>query len=220
MLNANNITKTYGALQVLRGVDITVSHGEVVAIMGPSGAGKSTLLHILAALDKPDEGCLSIGNVDLLALSDSEIAAFRNQHIGFIFQAYHLLPEFTALENVCMPGYIAGDDRHTVERRGQELLALLHLQSRALHKPNMLSGGEQQRIAIARALLNNPQVVFADEPSGSLDTQNAAEIHALFLELRDTLGQTFVFATHNRAFADMADKIFMMKDGRITEVIS
>ncbi|MEL6539437.1 MAG: ABC transporter ATP-binding protein [Bacteroidota bacterium] len=215
VLIAENITKFYGSLGVLQNINLAVAQGEMVAIMGPSGAGKSTLLHILATLDQPDSGSLRLGNTDLLTLKHQKLATFRNQQIGFVFQSHHLLPEFTALENVCMPGYIAGGDRQAYERRGRDLLALLQLTDRAQHRPSMLSGGEQQRVAVARALFNNPQVVFADEPSGSLDTKNAASLHTLLLELRETLGQTFVFATHNKDFASMADKTLFIRDGQL-----
>ena len=216
MLVAQGISKQYGSLQVLQEIDLKVSQGEVVAITGASGAGKSTLLHILATLDKPDSGVLRLGDTDLLALQGKKLAAFRNRSIGFVFQLYNLLPEFTTLENVCMPGYIGGDDQQQVENRAKELLALLNLTNRSQHKPAMLSGGEQQRAAVARALINNPQVVFADEPSGNLDTNNAAVLHELFFELREKLGQTFVLATHDPGLADMADRKLILQAGKLT----
>ncbi|MEM9417165.1 MAG: ABC transporter ATP-binding protein [Bacteroidota bacterium] len=215
MLVAKGITKHYGSLQVLQGIDLTVAPGEVVAITGASGAGKSTLLHILATLDKPDRGVLQLNDTDLLALRGSQLAAFRNRSIGFVFQLYNLLPEFTTLENVCMPGYIGGQDRKKVEARGKELLALLGLAERSEHQPATLSGGEQQRAAVARALINSPQVVFADEPSGNLDAQNAAALHALFFELRDKLDQTFVLATHDPTLAAMADRELLLQAGKL-----
>ena len=214
MLVASRITKSYGTLQVLQGIDLTVGKGEVVAITGASGAGKSTLLHVLATLDRADGGTLQLEGTDLLALQGGQLAAFRNCAIGFIFQSYNLLPEFTALENVCMPGYIKGDNKSEVERRGKALLALLNLSARSQHRPATLSGGEQQRVAIARALLNKPKVVFADEPSGNLDTCNAGALHALFFELREKLGQTFVLATHSKTLAAMADRKLVLEGGR------
>ncbi|MEL6359264.1 MAG: ABC transporter ATP-binding protein [Bacteroidota bacterium] len=217
MLVAQGISKQYGSLKVLQGIDLTVTKGEIVAITGASGAGKSTLLHILATLDKPDSGMLRLGGTDLLALKGQKLATFRNRSIGFVFQLYNLLPEFTTLENVCMPGYIGGDDRSIVEDRAKDLLALLGLADRSQHKPNMLSGGEQQRAAVARALINNPQVVFADEPSGNLDTNNAAVLHELFFELRKQLGQTFVLATHDPILADMADRKLILQSGKLLD---
>ncbi len=215
MLVAQGLNKYYGNLQVLQDVDLTVSKGEVVAIMGASGAGKSTLLHLLATLDKPDSGILQLDGTDLLALQGKKLASFRNRAIGFVFQLYNLLPEFTALENVCMPGYIRGDNKSEVEARGKSLLTLLNLSSRSQDKPTTLSGGEQQRVAIARALINSPKIVFADEPSGNLDSQNAAALHALFYELREKIGQTFVFATHDQTLAKMSDRHLFIKDGKL-----
>jgi lipoprotein-releasing system ATP-binding protein len=215
VLTAKGITKHYNKLQVLKGIDLKVASGEVVAIMGASGAGKSTLLHVLATLDKPDHGTLQLDNIDLLALKGNKLAAFRNQHIGFIFQFHNLLPEFTALENVGMPGYISGLPKKEVEDKAQKLLTLLGLADRLYHKPDALSGGEQQRVAVARALFNDPKIVFADEPSGSLDSSNAAAMHTLFFELRAKLGQTFVLATHHQNFADMADRKLLIQDGRL-----
>ncbi|XWN34595.1 MAG: ABC transporter ATP-binding protein [Roseivirga sp.] len=215
MLVAKGITKNYGELQVLKGIDLTVSEGEVVAIMGASGAGKSTLLHVLATLDSPSGGTLHIDGTTVLSLQGNELAAFRNRAIGFVFQTYNLLPEFTTLENVCMPGYIKGEAKTEVETRGKSLLGLLGLKDRLQHKPASLSGGEQQRVAVARALINHPKIVFADEPSGSLDAHNAIALHALFFELREKLGQTFVLATHNPLLADMADRKVLIQDGRL-----
>lgn len=215
ILIAQGISHYYGSLQVLQGIDLCVSRGEVLAITGASGAGKSTLLHILATLDRPCSGVLRLQDTDLLALQGKELAAFRNRAIGFVFQLYNLLPEFTALENVCMPGYISGAAKSKVEARGKALLALLKLADRSEHMPAALSGGEQQRVAVARALINDPQIVFADEPSGSLDSQNAAALHALFFELREKLGQTFVLATHDQALAAMADRKLGIRDGKL-----
>ncbi|MHA7877838.1 MAG: ABC transporter ATP-binding protein [Bacteroidota bacterium] len=217
MLFVQELNKYYGHLHVLQNINLTVSEGEVVAIMGASGAGKSTLLHLLATLDRPDSGTLQIDGKDLRALHGRELASFRNYAIGFVFQAYNLLPEFTALENVCMPGYLRGDNKSEVEARGRSLLALLNLSTRSQHKPTALSGGEQQRVAIARALINRPKIVFADEPSGNLDAQNATALHALFLELRDKLKQTFVLATHDQALANMADRQLLIQDGRLAK---
>ncbi len=215
MLVAQGITKYYGRLLVLEGIDLTVAKSEIVAITGASGAGKSTLLHILATLDKPESGVLRLQGTDLLALQGKKLATFRNRAIGFVFQLYNLLPEFTTLENVCMPGYIGGTDKNKIEAKGKELLALLNLSDRSQHKPAALSGGEQQRAAVARALINSPQIVFADEPSGSLDSQNAAALHALFGKLRKKLGQTFVLATHDQTLADMADRKLFIRDGKL-----
>jgi len=215
MLVAKGLNKYYGNLHVLQDINLTVAKGEVVAVMGASGAGKSTLLHLLATLDRPHDGTLHLDGTDLLALRGEKLAAFRNQRIGFVFQLYNLLPEFTTLENVCMPGYIRGNDKRVVEARGKSLLALLNLSARSQHKPAALSGGEQQRVAVARALVNNPKVVFADEPSGNLDSKNAIALHALFLELRDKTGQTFVLATHDHALANMADRKLCMQDGEL-----
>ncbi|MHB9147384.1 MAG: ABC transporter ATP-binding protein [Candidatus Amoebophilus sp.] len=215
LLTATSITKSYGKLQILKGIDLQVVQGEIVAIMGASGAGKSTLLHILATLDKPDSGTLYLGQDDLISLRGNKLAAFRNQHIGFIFQSHNLLSEFTALENVCLPGYIGEFDERSVRDRAKELLVLLGLEARMQHKPTTLSGGEQQRVAVARALINNPRIVFADEPSGSLDSRNALALHELFFELRQKLEQTFVLATHNQLLADMADRKLYIQDGSL-----
>ena len=216
LLQARGIKRTYGALQVLKGIDIEVNSGEVVAIVGASGAGKSTLLHILGTLDRPDEGEVFIGNTKISSLGDKELAKFRNEEIGFIFQFHNLLAEFTALENACMPGYInAGLSEKEIKRRGEELLGLLGLADRLDHLPSQLSGGEQQRVAVARALLNKPAIVLADEPSGNLDSQNALDLHQLFFKLRDELGHTFIIVTHNEDLAEMADRRIVMQDGKI-----
>ncbi|TKT93161.1 ABC transporter ATP-binding protein [Dyadobacter frigoris] len=216
LLRANGIKRTYGALQVLKGIDIEVNSGEVVAIVGASGAGKSTLLHILGTLDRPDEGQVFIGDTNVSSLGDKDLARFRNEKIGFIFQFHNLLAEFTALENVCMPGYInAGLTEKEIKRRGEELLGLLGLSDRINHLPSQLSGGEQQRVAVARALLNKPAIVLADEPSGNLDSQNALDLHKLFFKLRDELGHTFIIVTHNEDLAEMADRRVVMQDGKM-----
>jgi lipoprotein-releasing system ATP-binding protein len=215
MIEAKSIHKQYGELQVLKGVDLSVSKAEVVSIVGASGAGKTTLLQILGTLERPDSGSLVIGEQDVTKLGSSALSAFRNKHIGFVFQFHHLLPEFTALENVMMPGLIAGRSIADCTPRAEELLARLNVLPRKTHKPAQLSGGEQQRMAVARALFNNPSVVLADEPSGNLDSAHAKELHKLFFELRDELQQTFVIVTHNEELADMADRKLVMKDGVI-----
>ncbi|MBO4402527.1 MAG: ABC transporter ATP-binding protein [Bacteroidales bacterium] len=217
MIQVENITKSYGNLQVLKGVSLEVKKGEVLCLMGASGAGKSTLLHIMGTLDTPDSGMVCIDDTDVFALSDKKLSLFRNRHIGFIFQFHHLLPEFTALENVCLPALIAGTSRKTAEKEAMRLLEMFKLSERAQHKPQALSGGEQQRVAVARALINKPSVVFADEPSGNLDTENARELHQLFLDLRDELQQTFVIVTHNPSLSQMADRTLYMADGRLEE---
>ena len=217
MLKATNITRNYNGLSVLKGVDIFVNKGEIVSIVGSSGAGKSTLLHILGSLDKANSGEIWINNERIDTLKEKELAKFRNQHIGFVFQFHHLLPEFTALENVCIPGWIAGTPKNELEARALELLKILGLQDRASHKPSELSGGEQQRVAVARALINNPDIVFADEPTGNLDSKHAQELHELFLHLQKTMGQTFLIVTHNEALAKMSDRVVHMKDGYIVE---
>jgi len=215
MIEATAIRKRYGDLEVLKGVDLSVSKAEVVSIVGASGAGKTTLLQILGTLERPDSGTLVIGGQDVTKLGSNALSAFRNKHIGFVFQFHHLLPEFTALENVMMPGLIAGRSMAECTPRAEELLARLNVLPRKTHKPSQLSGGEQQRMAVARALFNNPSVVLADEPSGNLDSAHAKELHKLFFELRDELQQTFVIVTHNEELADMADRKLVMKDGVI-----
>jgi len=215
MLTGKNIYKNYGTVKVLRGVDISVQKGEIVSIVGSSGAGKSTLLHILGTLDKADRGEVKMNNVAVSSLQGKKMATFRNRHIGFVFQFHHLLPEFTALENVCIPGWLAGKKKREVEERGIKLLNLLRLDQRIENKPNQLSGGEQQRVAVARALINNPDIVFADEPTGNLDSANANELHQLFLELRKEFSQTFLIVTHNEELAKLGDRILYMKDGQI-----
>ena len=217
MITAKNIHKNYGEVEVLKGVDLHIEQGEIVAIVGPSGAGKTTLLQILGTLDKPtivDE--LSIDQTDLTRLEDKAISKFRNKHIGFVFQFHQLLPEFTALENVCIPAFIANRPRKEVEKEAKELLDFLGLSHRYKHKPAELSGGEQQRVAIARALINQPDVIFADEPSGNLDTQTAQNLYKLIFELREKFGQTFVIVSHNPELANLADRTLTMKDGKIT----
>ena len=217
MLQARSIRKSYGQLQILKGVDITVKQGEIVTIVGASGAGKSSLLNILGTLDKPDSGQLFINDVELNQLSNKNLSAFRNKEIGFIFQFHHLLAEFNAIENVCIPAYIAGTSRSEAEKRATELLQMLGLGDRLTHKPSQLSGGEQQRVAVARALINNPALIFADEPSGNLDSANALELHELFIKLRNEFNQTFVIVTHNEDLAAMSDRKVLMKDGLIVE---
>ena len=215
MLTGKNIYKRYGALEVLRGVNLEINKGEVVAIVGPSGCGKSTLLHILGSLDKADMGEIVINNTGLSLLSGNKLAAFRNKHIGFVFQFHHLLPEFSALENVCIPGWLAGRNRSEVKEKAEGLLKLLGLVDRNENKPNQLSGGEQQRVAVARALINNPDIVFADEPTGNLDSANAQELHQLFFDLRKQFDQTFLIVTHNEELSQLSDRVLHMKDGRI-----
>ena len=220
MIQATNIQKFYGDLQVLKGVDLHIKPGEIVSIVGPSGAGKTTLLQILGTLDVQSnkvDSRLLIKNVEVTDLSDKEIARFRNENIGFIFQFHQLLPEFTAMENVCIPAFIKKTPKNEVEDKAKELLEFLGLSNRLHHKPSELSGGEQQRVAVARALINNPSVIFADEPSGNLDSESADNLHKLFFELRDKFGQTFVIVTHNRELADLADRKLTMVDGRITD---
>ena len=215
ILEATNIQKQYGNLQVLKGVSLSVKKGEIVSLVGPSGAGKSTLLHIIGTLDKPNGGQVEIEGKEVFKQSDKAMAAFRNKSIGFIFQFHHLLPEFTAIENVCIPAFIAGASKKDAEKRATELLDLLKLSHRINHKPAELSGGEQQRVAVARALINNPAIIMADEPSGNLDTNNAQDLHKLFFELRDRFNQTFIIVTHNEELANMADRTVHMKDGVI-----
>ena len=215
ILKASQIKKSYGDLNVLKGIDIALRQGEVISIVGASGAGKSTLLHILGTLDYPDSGELFMKEKNILKLRNSEKAKFRNKHIGFIFQFHNLLPEFTALENVCIPAYINGGSPTQVKQQGQEILNSLGIGERHDHKPSELSGGEQQRVAVARALINHPSIIFADEPSGNLDSRNAKELHDLFFQLRDQSGQTFVIVTHNEELANMADRKLEMRDGMI-----
>lgn len=218
MIVAKNIHKNYGDVQILKGVNLHIKKGEVVAIIGPSGAGKTTLLQILGTLDAVSEkkhSELYINGISIKNLNDKEIASFRNKHIGFIFQFHQLLPEFTALENVCIPAFIGGKTKLETKKRAEELLRFLGLEHRIHNKPNQLSGGEQQRVAVARALINNPSVIFADEPSGNLDSVSAKNLHELFFKLRDEFGQTFILVTHNKDLAEMADKTLTMKDGVI-----
>jgi lipoprotein-releasing system ATP-binding protein len=215
MLKATAIHKTYGQLEVLRGVDLTIQQGEIVSIVGPSGSGKSTLLHILGTLDKAGSGTISLDNKNLGDMNARSLAAFRNSNIGFVFQFHHLLPEFTAIENVSIPGWIAKRGKKEVAERAASLLHLLGLSDRMENKPQQLSGGEQQRVAVARALVNQPKIIFADEPSGNLDSANAKELHDLFFSLRDQFKQTFLIVTHNEELARMSDRILHMKDGKI-----
>lgn len=215
MLSGKNIYKRYGVVEVLKGVDIDIQKGEVVSIVGPSGSGKSTLLHILGTLDKADSGFVKMDKTEINLLSPKKMAAFRNKHIGFVFQFHHLLPEFTALENVCIPGWLAGRKKKEVEERAKELLRMLNLGHRMENKPNALSGGEQQRVAVARALINNPDIVFADEPTGNLDSANAKELHQLFFDLKNKFNQTFLIVTHNEELASLSDRVLHMKDGKI-----
>lgn len=215
ILEATNIHKKYGALEVLKNVSLSVKEGEIVSLVGPSGAGKSTLLHIMGTLDKPDSGTIKITGREISKERERALSAFRNKSIGFIFQFHHLLPEFTALENVCIPAFIAGIPKKAAEEKAIKLLDMLKLSDRLHHKPAELSGGEQQRVAVARALINQPALVMADEPSGNLDTHNARDLHKLFFELRDQLKQTFIIVTHNEELAGMADRTVHMKDGMI-----
>ena len=215
MIIGKNIKKQYGSLEVLKGVDIHIKPSEVISIVGSSGAGKTTLLTILGTLDKPSSGEILFNGINITELNEKKLAAFRNQHIGFVFQFHHLLPEFTALENVCIPAFINKATKKEAETKANELLDLLGLKHRANHKPSELSGGEQQRVAVARALINNPKVIFADEPSGNLDSENAQNLHQLFFRLRDELKQTIVVVTHNETLANMADRKLIMKDGQI-----
>ena len=215
MLTARDIHKKYGTVEVLKGVDISIQAGKIVSIVGPSGSGKSTLLHILGTLDKPDRGQVTLHQMNVTNLTGKKLAGFRNKHIGFVFQFHHLLPEFSALENVCIPGWLSGNSKTQVKKRAEELLNLLGLSHRLENKPNALSGGEQQRVAVARALINTPDIVFADEPTGNLDTANARELHQLFFQLRETFKQTFLIVTHNEELAQLSDRTLTMKDGKI-----
>lgn len=217
MITISNITKSFGSLQVLKGIDLAINKGEVVSIVGPSGAGKTTLLQIIGTLDKPDGGTITINGQDVTKLSQKKLADFRNLHIGFVFQFHQLLPEFTALENVMIPALIAGISRKQAKEKAMSLLEMLGLAERASHKPSELSGGEKQRVAVARALVNDPDVILADEPSGSLDSENKKELHQLFFDLRDRLGQTFVIVTHDESLAAITDRTIHMRDGIIAQ---
>ncbi len=215
MITGKNIHKRYGTVEVLKGVDVEINKGEVVSIVGPSGSGKSTLLHVLGTLDKADAGEVAMNNTAINSLSGKKLAAFRNKHIGFVFQFHHLLPEFTALENVCIPGWLAGRKKNEVKTEAERLLGMLGLSQRMENKPNQLSGGEQQRVAVARALINKPDIIFADEPTGNLDSANAKELHQLFFDLRKQFNQTFLIVTHNEELAQLSDRVLHMKDGKI-----
>ena len=219
MIDINNITKSFGSLQVLKGIDLHINRGEVVSIVGPSGAGKTTLLQIIGTLDRPDSGSVFVDDIDVTNLSQKRLSDFRNKHIGFVFQFHQLLPEFTAIENVMIPAYIAGVSQREAKQRAQELLEFMGLNDRASHKPNELSGGEKQRVAVARALINKPAVILADEPSGSLDSKNKEELHQLFFDLRDKFGQTFVIVTHDEQLASITDRTIHLKDGMLESPI-
>lgn len=215
MLTAKGIVKSYDSLQILKGIDLVVAEGEIVSIVGSSGAGKTTLLQILGTLDRPDKGIIQVNGIDPFSLSAKKLSAFRNQSIGFIFQSHQLLPEFSALENIALPSLIKGESMEFAKKEGLRLLDMVGLSERAEHKPNELSGGEQQRVAVCRALINHPKVIFADEPSGNLDSHNSEELHKLFFHLRDEFKQTFVIVTHNESLANMADRKLVMKDGML-----
>ena len=218
MIDLKNIRKSFGSLEVLKGIDLHIDKGEVVSIVGPSGAGKTTLLQIMGTLDRPDSGSVVVDSVDVSSLKQKKLSDFRNLHVGFVFQFHQLLPEFTAIENIMIPAFIAGKSPKEAKQRAMELLDFMALSDRATHKPNELSGGEKQRVAVARALVNNPAVILADEPSGSLDTKNKTELHQLFFDLRDKFGQTFVIVTHDEQLASITDRTIHMQDGRIEEV--
>ncbi|MBR2113986.1 MAG: ABC transporter ATP-binding protein [Prevotella sp.] len=213
MIEIKDIKKSFGSLQVLKGIDLSIKKGEIVSIVGPSGAGKTTLLQIIGTLDRPDSGSVYVDSVDVTQLSQKKLSDFRNHHIGFVFQFHQLLPEFTAIENIMIPAYIAGVSTKDARKRAEELLQFMGLSDRAKHKPNELSGGEKQRVAVARALINNPDVILADEPSGSLDSKNKEELHQLFFDLRDKFGQTFVIVTHDEQLASITDRTIHMRDG-------
>ncbi|HCI54374.1 MAG TPA: ABC transporter ATP-binding protein [Bacteroidales bacterium] len=215
MMRAIGIKKSFGSLEVLKGIDLEVKDSEIVIIVGPSGAGKTTLLQILGTLDRPDEGIIIYDNIEVGKLKGKQLAAFRNRKIGFVFQFHQLLPEFTALENICIPAFIAGKSKPEAEKRAKELLRFMNMSDRAEHKPSELSGGEQQRVAVARALINNPSVILADEPSGNLDTENKTGLHKLFLSLRNAFGQTFIIVTHDPTLASLSDRVIHLKDGII-----
>ena len=215
MIEIKGVTKSFGSLQVLKGIDLCIEKGEIVSIVGPSGAGKTTLLQIIGTLDKPDNGSVVVDGIETSTLSTNKLSEFRNKHLGFVFQFHQLLPEFTAIENIMIPAYIAGMKNKEAHNRAEELLEFMGLNDRAKHKPNELSGGEKQRVAVARALMNNPAVILADEPSGSLDSKNKEELHKLFFDLRDKFGQTFVIVTHDETLATLTDRTIHLKDGRI-----
>ena len=219
MIRIENITKSFGSLQVLKGIDLHIAKGEVVSIVGPSGAGKTTLLQIIGTLDRPDSGMVCVDSIDTTSLSQRQLSDFRNRHLGFVFQFHQLLPEFTAIENIMIPAYIAGVSQKQAKARAEELLQFMGLADRASHKPAELSGGEKQRVAVARALVNNPAVILADEPSGSLDTKNKQELHQLFFDLRDKYGQTFVIVTHDEQLATITDRTIHMRDGLLETAV-